>query len=104
MASNHLGSAPMVSLGSTSMGTVPNHHIGSSQSGHYVDSKMHIANMGNIPRNSSPGGNTRTNGEISINTNHCSSSSQNMKRSPGSMSPSCTDNSTADLLVDSPSK
>ncbi|XP_056639270.1 POU domain, class 6, transcription factor 2 [Diorhabda sublineata] len=101
MGSSPLGSVP---LGSTSMGTVPG-HLGTSQSSHYVDTKMHGSNLGNIPRNPSPGENcSRVNGEISINTNHAGNSSHNMKRSPSSLSPNCTDNSTADLLVDSPNQ
>ncbi|KRT86927.1 hypothetical protein AMK59_1839, partial [Oryctes borbonicus] len=44
-----------------------------------------------------------TNGELTITTSHAPVSSQNLKRSPSSLSPNCTDNSTADLLVDSPS-
>lgn len=45
-----------------------------------------------------------TNGELTITTSHGPISSHNLKRSPSSLSPNCTDNSTADLLVDSPSK
>ncbi|XP_072388461.1 uncharacterized protein pdm3 isoform X2 [Diabrotica undecimpunctata] len=102
----NMGSSPLssVPLGSTSMGTAPSHLV-TSQSSHYVDTKMHGTNLGNIPRNPSPGDNNcRINGEISINTNHGNVSSQAMKRSPSSLSPNCTDNSTADLLVDSPNQ
>ncbi|KAJ8975405.1 hypothetical protein NQ317_018676 [Molorchus minor] len=41
------------------------------------------------------------NGEISISTSH-GHISVNIKRSPSSLSPNCTDSSTVDLLIDSP--
>ncbi|CAG9860233.1 unnamed protein product [Phyllotreta striolata] len=102
---NQLGSNPLGSnhLGSTSIGTAPN-HIGASQNVHYTEGKMHGGGMGVLPRNPSPGGNARTNGDASMMANHNTSSSQSLKRSPGPLSPSCTDSSTADLLVDSPNQ
>ncbi|KAK4875439.1 hypothetical protein RN001_011861, partial [Aquatica leii] len=73
------------------------------------DSKMHQASL---PRGSSPPTSTNcinrvptSNGDLSV-TSHGSNSSQSLKRSPSSLSlsPNCNDNSTADLLVDSPNQ
>ncbi|KAJ8957779.1 hypothetical protein NQ314_006492 [Rhamnusium bicolor] len=82
------------------------HRSQMNTSSHYADSSLHTQS---IPRNPSPpnvGNPNRmtNNGEISISTSHGPNSSQNMKRSPSSLSPNCTDSSTADLLIDSPSK
>ncbi|KAF5296347.1 hypothetical protein FQR65_LT10239 [Abscondita terminalis] len=73
------------------------------------DTKMHPTNL---PRGSSPPSSTNcisrapaSNGDLSV-TSHGSNSSQSLKRSPSSLSlsPNCNDNSTADLLVDSPNQ
>lgn len=47
-----------------------------------------------------------TNGEITITTSHGPTSSQHSMKSspPHNLSPSCNDSSSADLLIDSPSK
>ncbi|GJQ86887.1 pdm3 [Trypoxylus dichotomus] len=77
--------------------------------GHYQETKMPplsirssspttVPNVSNLSRLSA------TNGELTITTSHGPISSQNLKRSPSSLSPNCTDNSTADLLVDSPNQ
>uniref|UniRef100_A0A1Y1MR41 POU domain protein n=2 Tax=Photinus pyralis TaxID=7054 RepID=A0A1Y1MR41_PHOPY len=85
-----------------------NHLINQINPNQY-DSKVHQAN---IPRGSSSptAGNCinrapTSNGDLSI-ASHGSNSSQSLKRSPSSLSlsPSCNDNSTADLLVDSPNQ
>ncbi|KAF5273946.1 hypothetical protein FQA39_LY01061 [Lamprigera yunnana] len=73
------------------------------------DSKVH---QSSLPRGSSPPSSTNcinraptSNGDLSV-TSHGSNSSQSLKRSPSSLSlsPSCNDNSTADLLIDSPNQ
>lgn len=77
---------------------------------HYPESKLHPQAM--AARNVSPpaagGMNGRlpaANGELTVTTtHHGSSSGQSLKRSPSSLSPSCNDSSTTDLLADSPSK
>ncbi|XP_018575182.1 POU domain, class 6, transcription factor 2 isoform X2 [Anoplophora glabripennis] len=83
------------------------HRSQMNSSSHYVEPKLHAQAL---PRNPSPPNATgnpnrlANNGEISITTNHGPNSSQNMKRSPSSLSPNCTDSSTADLLIDSPNQ
>lgn len=79
-----------------------------SPSSHYADSKIHT-HTPSMPRNlSSPNPSNINrmyhNGELSISTIPVNNSSQSMKRSPSSLSPGGNESSTADLLVDSPSK
>lgn len=101
-----LSTAPNLLPTPTTQGT-PQHRSQMNTSSHYAEPKLHTQTL---PRNQSPpnaSGNPNrmpNNGEISISTNHGPNSSQNMKRSPSSLSPNCTDSSTADLLIDSPSK
>ncbi|XP_044263455.1 POU domain, class 6, transcription factor 1 isoform X4 [Tribolium madens] len=74
----------------------------------YSESKLHHQQP--ISRNPSPPNGSpmnrmaTTNGEITITTSAGPVPSQNLKRSPSSLSPNCTDSSTADLLVDSPNQ
>ncbi|CAH1154124.1 unnamed protein product [Phaedon cochleariae] len=73
-------------------------------SSHYADSKLHNPSMPiNAPADLMNGGRIASNGEIHVATSHGNSASI-MKRSPSSLSPNCTDSSTADLLVDSPNQ
>lgn len=101
-----LSTAPNLLSTATSQ-SASQHRSQMNSSSHYAEPKMHPQTL---PRNPSPpntAGNPNrlaNNGEISITTNHGPNSSQNMKRSPSSLSPNCTDSSTADLLIDSPSK
>ncbi|KAK5644992.1 hypothetical protein RI129_006292 [Pyrocoelia pectoralis] len=85
-----------------------NHLINQINPNQY-ENKVHQANL---PRgSSSPTASNcinrapASNGDLSI-ASHGSNSSQSLKRSPSSLSlsPSCNDNSTADLLVDSPNQ
>ncbi|KAJ8976814.1 hypothetical protein NQ317_001030 [Molorchus minor] len=102
-----LPATPSVLTAPTSQSTTqqqPQHKNQVSVGNHYAESKLHAQS---IPRNSSPnnmGSSNRinTNGEISISTSHGHISCHNIKRSPSSLSPNCTDSSTADLLIDSP--
>lgn len=77
---------------------------------HYPESKLHQQSISRneTPPNPNTNGSinrlTTPNGELTITTSLGPNSSQNLKRSPSSLSPNCNDNSTADLLVDSPSK
>lgn len=71
----------------------------------YSESKLHSQSL--TTRNcSSPSSRiaTSSNGELTVTTTHGPNSSQGVKRSPSSLSPSCNEGSTADLLADSPSK
>ncbi|KAJ8911037.1 hypothetical protein NQ315_017403, partial [Exocentrus adspersus] len=101
-----LSPAPSLLPTPTSQPT-PQHRNQMNTSGHYSESKLHTQSL---PRNPSPpnvpGNPNRmaNNGEISISTSHGLNSSQSMKRSPSSLSPNCTDSSTADLLIDSPNQ
>ncbi|CAH0554814.1 unnamed protein product [Brassicogethes aeneus] len=90
-----------------------NHIQQISNNSHYNEAKMH---QPNIARNSSPPATiasinrmSSSNGEISISTsvsggNSSQNPNQPIKRSPSSLSPNCTDSSTADLLIDSPNQ
>ncbi|XP_019873412.2 POU domain, class 6, transcription factor 2 isoform X2 [Aethina tumida] len=86
-----------------------NHLPQISNNTHYQDTKMHqpIIRNNSPPASASSVTRMPSNGEISINTSMGGNSSQNVsqvKRSPSSLSPNCTDNSTADLLIDSPNQ
>ncbi|XP_064211180.1 POU domain, class 6, transcription factor 2 isoform X3 [Tribolium castaneum] len=74
----------------------------------YSESKLHhqqpISRNPSPPNGSPMGRMATTNGEITITTSAGPIPSQNLKRSPSSLSPNCTDSSTADLLVDSPNQ
>ncbi|XP_030766920.1 POU domain, class 6, transcription factor 2 isoform X2 [Sitophilus oryzae] len=81
--------------------------------GHYGDGKSLVNYPAQtVSRNSSPpgmnggGGRSSTGGtsDISIPTSLGGGGVQNVKRSPNSLSPGCNDNSTADLLIDSPNQ
>nr|XP_022917572.1 POU domain, class 6, transcription factor 2 isoform X1 [Onthophagus taurus] len=78
---------------------------------HFTETKMHqptplvkrstsppTPNLSNLSRLAT------SNGELTITTSHGPNSSQNLKRSPSSLSPNCNDSSTADLLIDSPNQ
>lgn len=86
------------------------HSINQITGNHYPESKLHQQSLSRneqSPNGTSATGMSRlptTNGELTITTTAGPNSSQNLKRSPSSLSPGCNDNSTADLLVDSPSK
>lgn len=80
--------------------------------GHYGETKP-LPNYQSqvISRNASPpginGGGGRSSAgasDISVPTSLGGPNVQNVKRSPSSLSPGCNDSSTADLLIDSPSK
>lgn len=71
----------------------------------YPESKLHPQSL--TTRNCSPPASrisASSNGELTVTTSHGPNSSQGVKRSPSSLSPSCNEGSTADLLADSPSK
>ncbi|KAG5897653.1 hypothetical protein JTB14_024483 [Gonioctena quinquepunctata] len=102
MGANQMGTSQMSASQMNNMNQM-------NSSSPYLDNKMHSQNLSSLPRNPSPpniGNGTRSssNGEISVSTGYGGNSSQNMKRSPSSLSPNCTDSSTADLLVDSPNQ
>ncbi|CAH1973605.1 unnamed protein product [Acanthoscelides obtectus] len=77
---------------------------------HYVDTK-HVPQAQSHP---SPTGNCgngmmvnrmQSNGDVNVTAAHTGiTTCQSIKRSPSAHSPSCNDNSTADLLVDSPNQ
>lgn len=103
---NHL-SQPLLSS-STPLLTPPTcQGTNKSPNNHFVDNKMHASNL---PRTLSPSSAPNSNrmyhnGELSISTVPSGNNSSNsMKRSPSSLSPNGNESSTADLLVDSPSK
>lgn len=96
-----LSSNPSLLTPPTSQGT------NKSPSNHFVDNKIHASNMPRCLSPSSVPNNNRMyhNGELSISTVPSGNNSSNsMKRSPSSLSPNGNESSTADLLVDSPSK
>lgn len=101
-----LSTAPTLLTTPTSQSTPP--HRNPMITSSYADSKLH--HQQSISRNPSPPNvspmnrMSSTNGEITITTSAGPVPSQNLKRSPSSLSPNCTDSSTADLLVDSPSR
>ncbi|GLV32404.1 pou domain motif 3 [Carabus blaptoides fortunei] len=87
-------------------------HRTHSQNHHYSESKLHSQSI-SVSRSSSSTSSSSalsrlaaTNGEITITTSHGPTSSQHpMKASPPqNLSPTCNDNSTSDLLVDSPNQ
>lgn len=85
------------------------HNLGQMNPAHYPESKLHQQSLNRNdpspnPSNGSINRLTTSNGELTITTSLGPNSSQNLKRSPSSLSPNCNENSTADLLVDSPSK
>ncbi|XP_068897126.1 POU domain, class 6, transcription factor 2 isoform X3 [Tenebrio molitor] len=101
-----LSTAPTLLTTPTSQSTPP--HRNPMITSSYADSKLH--HQQSISRNPSPPNvspmnrMSSTNGEITITTSAGPVPSQNLKRSPSSLSPNCTDSSTADLLVDSPNQ
>lgn len=101
-----LSTAPTLLSTATSQSTTSASSLRSNSS-HYNESKLHpqaLARNQSPPNNGGTSNRTITNGEITVTTSHGPNSSQSMKRSPSSLSPNCNDNSTADLLIDSPSK
>nr|CAH7720250.1 unnamed protein product [Callosobruchus chinensis] len=77
---------------------------------HYVDTKQ-VPQVQSHPSPTGSCGNgimvsrMQSNGDVNVTAAHTGiTTSQNIKRSPSAHSPSCNDSSTADLLVDSPSK
>lgn len=85
------------------------HNLSQMNPAHYPESKLHQQSLNRNdpspnPSNGSINRLTTSNGELTITTSLGPNSSQNLKRSPSSLSPNCNENSTADLLVDSPSK
>lgn len=84
------------------------------QNHHYTESKIHPSSI-NVPRTTATSSSNpalssisrlaATNGEITITTSHGPTSSHSMKSSPPqNLSPGGNDSSSADLLIDSPSK
>ncbi|KAL3268567.1 hypothetical protein HHI36_007675 [Cryptolaemus montrouzieri] len=81
-------------------------HMGSSN--HYSESKLHQQQTlppSCTPPNITPSMIPSINGELTITPSHSINSSQNFKRSPPrSESPSCHENSSNDLMIDSPNQ
>lgn len=103
----------MQTVPSSTQSQPPVHRTSShSQNHHYTESKLHSQSISVSRSSSSTSSNSAlsrlaaTNGEITITTSHGPTSSQHpMKASPPhNLSPTCNDNSTSDLLVDSPSE
>ncbi|XP_063907583.1 POU domain, class 6, transcription factor 2 isoform X2 [Zophobas morio] len=101
-----LSTAPTLLTTPTSQSTPP--HRNPMITSNYTDPKLHHQqplSRNSSPPNVSPMNRLSTsNGELTITTSAGPVPSQNLKRSPSSLSPNCTDSSTADLLVDSPNQ
>lgn len=84
-----------------------NHHINQMNHQQLMDSKLHqipTSRNNASPASSCTNRDVSTNGEISLQS-HGNNSSHTLKRPPSSLSISSNcDNSTADLLIDSPSE
>lgn len=97
---------PLLSQGTPPTSQTPPSRM-SIGNGHFVDSKSCYQPQ-TLSRNcSSPGtngGGRSSASDISVHTSLGAPNVQSVKRSPSSLSPGCNDSSTADLLIDSPSK
>lgn len=96
-------SSPLLQTPSVQSTTRLQHNMSPLSVNSYPESKLHPQSLS---KNCSPPASrmTTSNGELTVTTSHGPNSSQGMKRSPSSLSPSCNEGSTADLLADSPSK
>ncbi|XP_074036285.1 POU-domain protein pdm3 isoform X3 [Leptinotarsa decemlineata] len=112
MSTNHLNTNHQMGgnqIGNSQMGTNQLNSNQMNNSNHYSDTKIHNQNSSNLSRNPSPtnlgnGARPSSNGELNVSTGFVGNTCPSLKRSPRSLSPNCMDNSTADLLVDSPNQ